>query len=111
MHINKYLLWVSSVIIIGSIWWLSAAPLAISNANFAKWFPIFKTIFFRSEGKDTINGSTNPEWVRIDNGWIYAASPSALPDAWWNVLKLNWGSSQIVVDPIANENIANDTIQ
>lgn len=109
MHINKYLLWVSSVVIIWSIWWLSAGALTISNSNFAKWFPIFKTIFFRSEGKDSINGSTNPEGVRLDNSGIYTAVPNWLPGGGWNVLKLNWGR-QIYMDPVQNGNLVNDSI-
>ena len=110
MHINKYLLWISSVVIIWSIWWLSAGTLNISNTNFAKWFPVFKTIFFRSEGKDSINGSTNPEGIRLDSTGIYTAVPSGLPGGWWTVLKLNWGSYQIFMDPVQNANFVYDSI-
>lgn len=109
MHINKYLLWISSVAILGSIWWLSAGTLNINNSNFDKWLPIFKTIFFRSEGKDVINGSTNPEGIRLDNSGIYTRVPNALPGGSSNVLKLNW-ARQIYMNPVENDNFATDSI-
>lgn len=109
MNIKKYIIWISAVAVVSSIWWLSVEALSINNANFDKGLPIFKTIFFRSEGKDSINWTTNAEWVRIDNGWIYTA-PVALPWAGGNVLKLNWASSQVFIDPVQSANIANDSI-
>lgn len=108
MHINKYILWLAILSVIGWLWWLSVEALSISNSSFDKGSPVFKSIFLRSEGKDTINGATNPEKIRLDNNGLYI-SPWALPGALSNVLKLR-ADGYIQIDPVKNGDFVDNAI-
>ena len=70
--------------------------------------PSFKTIFLRSEGKDTIGGATNPEKIRLDNNGLYI-SPGALPGAASNVLKMR-ADSTVQIDQVRNADIVDNAI-
>lgn len=108
MHIDKLILWVAGVVVLSSIGILSTEALNISTTSFNKWLPVFKTVYLRSEWKDTVNGSTNPEFIRLDNSWFYI-SPSALW-AWLStVLKMNASNTAQLLQ-VVNADIVNDAI-
>lgn len=108
MHIDKFILWVAGVVALSGIGILSVEALNISTSSFNKWLPVFKTVFLRSEWKDTINGSVNPEFIKLDNSWLYI-SPSALWASLSTVLKMNASNTAQLLQ-VVNGDIVNDAI-